>query len=144
MKKHMNIKSFIKALILFSCGGIIYCLLEILWRGHTHWTMGILGGLCFIVIGEFNEHTEWDEPLWKQMIKGSLVITVLEFICGCVLNLWLHLNIWDYSNMPLNILGQICVPYTILWFFVSFIAIVLDDFIRWQLFNEEKPHYKFF
>lgn len=144
MKQHLNLKSITKAIILFIIGGIVYCAMEILWRGYTHWTMGILGGLCFIIIGEFNEHIEWDEPLWIQMIKGSFVITSLEFITGCILNLWLHLNIWDYSNLPMNILGQICVPFMVIWFFVSLIAIVLDDFIRWKLFDEEKPHYKLF
>ena len=51
------------------------------------------------------------------------------------------MDVWDYSNMPFNILGQICLPFTILWFFISILAIVLDDWIRYIMFDEEKPHY---
>lgn len=65
--------------------------------------------------------------LWKQMLLGSVIITLLEFVCGCIVNLLLHWNVWDYSNLPFNILGQICLPFSILWFFISFVAIVIDD-----------------
>ena len=55
----------------------------------------------------------------------------------------LGLNIWDYSNMPLNLWGQICLPFSCLWFFLSAVAIILDDELRYNIFGEEKPHYYF-
>lgn len=109
-------------------GGAIYCGLEQIFRGHTHWTMGVVGGVAFILCGLVNEVIPWEMVFWKQMLLCAVLITVVEFIAGCVLNLWLGLGIWDYSNLPFNILGQICLPFTVLWFFVSAVAIILDDY----------------
>ena len=133
-------KSFFKYFILFSVGGLAYMIIETLFSGSTHWTMGILGAICFILIGLINSY--YDLPLYKQMLMGTVIITALEFIAGIILNLWLHLNIWDYSTLPYNILGQICLPFSILWFFLCLPAIFLDDWIRTALFGEVKHHYK--
>ena len=125
-------------------GAFLYLFIEILYRGHTHWTMGILGGACFVLIGLINEILSWETPLLVQGLIGSGIITVLEFISGVILNIWLGLGIWDYSQMPFNLLGQICLPFTIAWFFLSIAAIILDDYLRYWLFKEEKPRYKLF
>ena len=138
------IKLIIKYVVLFVMGGLVYMSLEILWRGYTHWTMGILGGICFICLGLINELLSWETPLVLQMFIGSIIITVLEFITGCIVNLWLGWNVWDYSNLPLNLLGQICLPFSILWYFISAIGIVIDDYIRYIYFDEERPRYKLF
>lgn len=134
-------KKALKYLFLFFFGGIVYILIELLWRGYSHWSMGVLGGMCFVLLGLINERYTWDIPMWIQMLLGSFIITLLEFIAGCILNLHFHLNIWDYYDMPFNILGQICLPYMILWFFLSPICIVADDYIRYIFFDEEKPTY---
>ena len=139
-----KLKIIIKYLLLGIIGSIIYMSLEILWRGYTHWTMGVLGGICFICLGLINELLSWKTPLTIQMLIGCIIITILEFISGCILNLWLKLNIWDYSNLPLNLLGQICLPFSILWYFISAIGIVIDDYIRYIYFDEEYPRYKLF
>ena len=135
------IKKIIEALILMIIGGFLYVFLETLWRGYSHWAMIFVGGLAFLSVGAINEIVPWNMPLYQQMAIGSLVITGIEFISGCILNLWLKMNVWDYSNLPFNIKGQICLPFTILWFFLSLVAIVLDDYLRWKLFGEEKPNY---
>lgn len=137
-----NRKLLLKYLFLFLVGGAIYCVIELLYRGYTHPSMYILGGLCFIVCGLFNEIFEWSTPLLIQMLLSSIAITILEFITGVIVNLILHLNVWDYSNLPFNLLGQICLPFCLIWFFLSLIGIVLDDYIRYYFFNEEKPQYK--
>ena len=56
----------------------------------------------------------------------------------------LGLGVWDYSGMLLNYKGQICLPFSILWIFVSVAAVVLDDWLRYWLFGEERPHYTLF
>ena len=127
---------------LFLTGGILYVLLEIIWRSHSHWTMFLLGGLCFVCLGAINEIIPWEMPLWKQVLIGACIVTGLEFITGIIVNLTLHWNVWDYSSMPGNILGQICPQYFILWLPVSLVAIVLDDWLRYWWFHEEKPHYR--
>lgn len=134
----------LRPLVLFSIGGLSYILIELMWRGYSHCTMFFVGGICFVLVGYINEWFTFEIPLIKQMAISAILITIVEFIAGCILNLWLNLNIWDYSLVPLNILGQICVPYIFLWFLLSFVCILLDDYIRYYLYNEEKPHYKFF
>ena len=133
-----------KHLCLGVIGALLYMGIELLYRGRTHWTMGIVGGACFVLIGLINEILSWETPLLVQGLIGSGIITVLEFISGVILNIWLGLGIWDYSQMPFNLLGQICLPFTIAWFFLSIAAIILDDYLRYWLFKEEKPRYKLF
>lgn len=140
----INIKQWLKIFILFLIGGFIYVAIELGFRGHSHWTMFLLGGLCFILIGGLNNYIPWEMSIIKQGIIGALIITSLEFIFGLVLNLYLNLGIWDYSNMPFNILGQICLPFSMAWFFLSLVAIFADDWLRYVLFKEEKPHYHLF
>ena len=52
------------------------------------------------------------------------------------------MDIWDYSDLQFNIMGQICLLFCIVWIFVSAFAIVLDDYIRYIFFNEDRPRYK--
>ena len=122
-------------------GGLIYSITEILYRGYTHCTMVIVGGLAFYLIGFINECIEWDMPLYRQMAIGAAIITALEFVVGVIVNLILEWNVWNYSNVPFNILGQICIPFCIIWFFLSLPAVILDDYCRYWLFGEKKPHY---
>ena len=133
-----------KHLILGTIGGLIYVLLELIWRGYSHWTMFLLGGTCFVLLGLINEILDWDMPLTLQMLIGCTVITVLEFITGCVVNLWLGWNVWDYSDIKFNILGQISLFSSIGWYFISLVGITLDDWLRYRLFGEKKPRYKLF
>ena len=70
------------------------------------------------------------------------VITTFEFITGCIVNLWLKWNIWDYSGVFGNVLGQICLPFSLIWVLLSGVAIIVDDYLRYFLFNEEKPKYR--
>ena len=137
-----NTKPLIKHFILFGIGAFLYLFIDILYRGHTHWTMGVVGGACFLLIGLINEILTWKTPLLAQGLIGSVIITTLEFISGVVLNIWLDLGIWDYSQVPFNLMGQICLRFSVAWFFLSIVAIILDDYLRYRLFGEEKPHYK--
>lgn len=134
-----KIKRFI---LLFIIGGLVYVIMELLFRGRSHISMFFVGALCFIIIGSLNEFYTWQMSVISQMFISSIVITILEFICGLIVNVWLGLNVWDYSNQPYNLMGQICLLFTNLWFFISLIGIVLDDYLRYILFNEEKPKYK--
>lgn len=135
-------KRLYKYVTLLLVGGGLYVLLELIWRGRSHWTMFLLGGICFVSLGLINEIIPWNMPLWQQTIIGACIITVLEFLTGCIVNLWLGWAVWDYSGIPGNILGQICPQFFILWLPVALIAIVLDDWLRYWWFREDKPHYK--
>ncbi len=103
-----------KLLFLFITGGIGYCAIEILWRGYTHWSMFLLGGICLcILVLTFNRL--YNTPIILKAIIGGGIITVAEFLTGCIVNIFLGWNVWSYSSAPFNLLGQICLPYSILW-----------------------------
>lgn len=109
-----NLKS---DLALFSLGGCAYGMIELLWRHHTHWTMLITGGTCFVSLYKMYNRLP-DLPMIEKCILGSAVITSIEFVTGCIVNLWLKMDVWDYSNVPFNLLGQVCVMYSALWGFL--------------------------
>lgn len=136
-------KKIIKYLILFLIGGVFYYSLEVIFRGYSFPAMAVCGGLCFIICGVINDRSRCMPLVLQQLIAAS-GITVIEFIFGLILNVWLGLNMWDYSNMPGNVLGQICPQFMILWLFLSAVGIILDDVVRWRFFGEEKPHYHLF
>ena len=71
---------WVKPLTLIGVGGFLYVLIELAFRGRSHWTMFLVGGLC--------------------------------------------------------------LPFAVLWFFLSAVGIVLDDYLRYFLFGEENPHYR--
>lgn len=110
-------------------GGILYMAVELLWRGHTHWTMGVLGGTCFAAIGLIDE-TWPDMPVSNHAIFGALIVTAAELVVGLIVNVWLGWGVWDYSTMPLNVMGQICLPYTLLWVLLSAVAIAVENLIH--------------
>ena len=135
-------KKLFKYGFLLLIGGLIFVLIELITRGWSHWTMFILGGICFISMGLFNEDIDWDMPLLLQMFCGGAVITLLEFSTGFIVNLWLGWAVWDYSKEWGNLLGQICPQASVIWFLLSAAGIILDDYLRYWFFGEEKPRYK--
>lgn len=135
------LKEFIKLLLLFLMGGMIYFAIEVAYKGDSHFSMFITGGAAFLLIGGINCYFDRNMPLIFQMFYSAVIITLLEFISGVIVNLWLHLNVWDYSSIPLNFMGQICPRFFAIWFFVSLVGIFLDDFFRCRMFGEEMPRY---
>lgn len=120
-------------------GGSSYVTLEVLWRARSHWTMSLMAAFIFVILGLMNEIWSWN--LLTQTLVGTTFATAVEFVTGCIVNLQLGWNVWDYSNLPFNLLGQICPQFTALWVMIVIIAIILDDIIRWKFFNEDRPHY---
>lgn len=133
-----------KDLFLFYIGFTNYLAVELLYRGRSHWSMGILGGICFLIVGGLNARCGWEFDLALQMLLSAGIITVLEFLTGYLLNVRLGLGIWDYSRLPYQLMGQISLYYSLLWVPLSLVGIMLDDWLRYFLFREEKPHYLFF
>ena len=119
--------------------GTVYVALETLWRGHSHPAMLIVGGLCGVLVGAVNQIPQFYKmPIVCQSLMGALIVLAVEFLSGCVLNLWLGLGIWDYSNLPFNIMGQICLLYGALWFLIMPLAIWLEDTLNWLLWEWDR------
>ncbi len=105
-------------LIIFLFGGILYSLLEICFRGFTHWSMTLTGGMCFLIMFRHFEGNP-DETMMNKCIFGTIIITAFEFAVGCTVNLLCGWNVWDYSAQPLNIMGQVCIAFSALWFLLT-------------------------
>lgn len=139
----INQKHFLEHLVMFFIMGALYVCVEFAYRGYSHWTMILVGGLAGFVIGELNcRHFSWDMAVLSQCIIGSIITTIIEFVSGCIINLWLGWNVWDYSLLPYNALGQICLLFSVFWIVISFPTILLDDWLRFKLFGEEIEGYK--
>lgn len=110
-------KKFLEYGSVAAIGAIGYSVIEILWRGHTHFSMTLTGGLCMPLI--YKIHADKSRGLIHRSLICSGIITLIEFAVGCIVNLALKLNVWDYSKMHFNLLGQICLLYSLLWTILS-------------------------
>lgn len=113
-------------LMLFIAGGIGYGLIEILFRGYTHWSMIITGGSALLSLYLINEALKYTS-IFIRAAAGSATITLLELTVGIIVNRIFLLDVWDYSDVPLNLLGQISLPFSICWYFLSIIVFLVFD-----------------
>ena len=114
--------------MLFGIGAFAYGLLEVIWRGNSHWSMMIAGGISFVAFAFISKKLK-GFPLLYKCILGSLTVTALELIFGVIFNIILEQSVWDYSNIPLNLFGQICLLFSVLWGFLCIAAIPLSEYI---------------
>ena len=135
------LKLLLKYSVLFSYGGMLYVCIELMFRGRSDITMMFCGAISFILIGLLNQIIPWEMSLLVQsIICGFLIVTPIEYLFGILFNS--NFTIWDYRMQPFNVNGQICLLFSVLWCLLSVAGIILDDYLRYWLFNEEKPHYK--
>ncbi len=117
----MRRKRFLLHIALAVIGGGMYVLIELLWRRRSHWSMFCVGGICFALIGSIHERFRRVAfPL--RCALCALAVTAVEFASGCLINRHWGLNVWDYSNQPHHIMGQVCPLYTLFWGVLSAIA----------------------
>ncbi|MGI5875127.1 MAG: putative ABC transporter permease [Bacillota bacterium] len=130
------------ALILAAFGGGCYCAIETVWRGKSHWTMFIVGGVCFLLLcavdGAFREKL----PRPGRWLLGAAAVTAVEFVSGCLLNLCARWHVWDYSGRRLNLLGQICPRSAVYWLLLAIPAMLLGEHLLKavnHLFRRRQP-----
>ena len=115
---------YYKNLILFLVGYCAYIAIEVTVRSVSYPIMGICGGLAIVLIDKINDYISWKMDIIIQGVIGSLVITSLELVIG---EISLHTSIfpimWNYSNIPLNYDGVICLPFSMIWILLSLIGI---------------------
>lgn len=113
---------FLRECILFYIGGTAYMVLEFLWRGRSHGSMFLLGGLCFLLVG--GGVAKYSRlPLVLRPVFGAVVITGLELATGFLVNR--DYGVWDYRNEFCQFQGQVCLAYSLLWIPVSLMAMFL-------------------
>lgn len=138
-------KNVFRKIILFLVGFCVYITIECLFRSYSYPLMGICGGIMLIVLDEFNNRISWDMDILAQGCLGSIVITLIEFIIGKSLKILSLPPMWDYSNIPFNIDGIICLPFSIIWILLSIVGILVADAINYYVFDElPVPYYKLF
>lgn len=114
-----------KHTMLFCIGGGAYVLLELLWRGRSHISMFLLGGGCFLMLGRLRK---WQLPVPVLTMIGALAVTAGELATGLLVNR--NFAVWDYREMPMNWMGQICLPYSLLWMPVSLLGMQLYGYLE--------------
>lgn len=114
-------------LLVYLSGSALYGLMELCWRGWTHWTMLLCGGFCFTLMYFVSMSAL---PLWRKCLLSAAAITTVEFFTGCLVNLRLGWQVWDYSGQPGNLLGQVCPLFCFLWFLLSLPVLLLCGWLR--------------
>lgn len=125
-----------KCIFLFLIGGIGYGLLEIGFRGFTHWSMVITGGSALVSLYLIN-HTFPNSSIISKAFAGCAVITILEFTVGLVVNKLFSFGVWDYTGSPANILGIISLKFSLCWFAISFFMIAVFITLRKIIYSQK-------
>ena len=118
--QEVKILAVIYQTFLFLVGGFGYVGLELLWRGRSHISMFLAGGLCFLLLGLLDRTRL---SFSAKCLLGAVIITAVELLAGLLSNR--DHQVWDYRQMPFNFLGQVCLSYSLLWIPVSFGAMLL-------------------
>lgn len=134
-------------MLLWSWGGTVYFLLEVAFKtltGHPErisWTMLVVAILLTIPVERAGEQLPWAVPLWLQALCCAALVTAVELAAGCVINLWLGWDVWDYTAMPGNLWGQICPQYSAIWWVLCLVFIPMFDWLRWAVEGGVRPRY---
>lgn len=123
----MKLHTLSPTLLVFLLGALGYPLIELLCRGRSHWTMSLAGGISMVILLYISRTAL---PLPVMWVAGALSITAIEFTIGCIVNRWLHWQVWDYSELPFNLLGQISLPFTLIWFLLSIPCIAICQLLE--------------
>ena len=134
--------SIYKFFISWFTGGVLYFAMEIMMRGYSHFSMFICGGLCFVLVGITGNEVlaTFDSvvvAILGIMILGTIIISSLEFITGVIVNVILGLQVWDYSNLEYNLLGQICPMFSGIWCLISLPCVYIDSLMRKYIYGED-------
>lgn len=144
-----KIRRWVVSVLLWFWTGGLYFFGEVAWktiRGRPEsisWTMFALAILLAIPLERCGAELPWETPLLWQACICAAAITATEFVAGVVLNVWMGLGVWNYSDLPGNVLGQICPQFSLLWVVLSIAGIVMLDWMRYVVEGGEKPHYTF-
>lgn len=124
--------NIIKYSLITLIGGILYWCLEatrkllVIGIFFTSPWMILIGGLSVLGIYLINKYIKTN-IIYQSLISG-LWITSLEFIFGGFFTYVLHSPLWTYGTA--QFLGIISFTWSLLWCGLSFIAIIILNFIK--------------
>lgn len=137
----MCMKKLSEYMFLWALGGILYYSFEMIFRGFSHWSMFVLGGICLLFFWKQGQWCSWRDPMWLQIIRCTIFVTACEFITGIIVNKWLNWAVWDYSDQPFQLFGQICLPFATIFSGLCAIGIVFSGNMMHWFYKEKKPKY---
>lgn len=120
---------------LWGIGGSLYYGIEMLYRGFSHWTMFLLGGICVVFMGKQGEWCDWKYPLWKQWLHCTLFVMCAEFFTGIIVNKWMKWDVWDYSDRRFQLFGQTCLLFIGLFSILCIFGIKLSEYILVKMYK---------
>ena len=138
---------WVLSVLLWFFGGTLYFLLEVAFKtatGHPErisWTMLLVAILLTIPVERAGAELPWACPLRLQAAVCAALVTAVELAAGMLLNVWLELDVWDYSGMELNLWGQICPQFSVLWWALCLVFIPVFDWLRWAVEGGDTPRY---
>jgi len=138
----MFYKRILEYSFLWVLGGTLYYTFEMIFRGFSHWSMFILGGICMVFFAWQGRSEQFSKPLWIQVLRCTIFVTACEFITGLIVNKWLKLDVWDYSDQPFQLFGQICLPFAVIFSGLCAAGILVDGYLLHWIFKEEKPSFR--
>lgn len=139
---------WVLSVLMWTWGGAAYFLLEVAYktaRGEPErisWTMLVLAAILCIPIERAGAEMPWDVPLWMQAAGCAVLVTATELIAGLILNVWLGLGVWDYSDLWGNLWGQICPQFAAIWWGLCLVFIPVFDWMRYAVAGGERPRYR--
>lgn len=76
----------------------------------------------------------------------ALVMTLIEFIAGIIFIKGMHIQLWDYSNEPGNIMGIVCIKFTFFWGVLAalYYFFLFPPFWRAVVWFIQHPWFSFF
>lgn len=102
------------------------------WKEHRFVNRGFLNGpICPIygigvsLVVQFL--SPYKDNLILLYITSIILVTTLEWLTGFVLEKIFHNKWWDYSNMPLNLNGYVCLLFSLMW---GIACVLIVDFIH--------------
>lgn len=143
--------SVYKLLLICFIGSFLGVVVEVLWCYLTH---GYWESRAGLVYGPFNLlygagavvltvclYQFRNRSGWISFLGGMLVGSVVEYACSWAQELLLGSRSWDYSHMPFNLNGRICLLYSVFWgvLGVLWIKDLYPRMARWVLKIPNKP-----
>jgi len=139
--RKLLILTILFGLVYLNCEVAFSAIKSLAWslKGDTSLWMAPVGGACGLILSFLHRRIKYGASYRLSVLLGALSITLVEFTSGCILNLWLGFDIWSYKGLPLNILGQICLPFTLLWYVFTPSVFWIGDVIEFYLYDTKHP-----
>ena len=105
------------------------------FKQHRFVNRGFLNGpICpvygFGVVAVIHFLTPLRSNLILLYLGSTVLVTAIEWLTGFILEKVFHNKWWDYSNMPLNLNGYVCLLFSLIWgVFCVFIVDVFHPMI---------------